>query len=163
MTPRENIHGTGLMLDGHGLLLRGRSGAGKSLLALTLLDSYDSRGLPAFLVADDRVDLEASRPGLVMHAPKTIAGMIELRGRGIVARPHVASAPLHLVIDLVDRFERLVEEDELTTVIDGVTLARAPVPEARLVPLEHQRLLVLEALRALPLKGRRRGKKALES
>ena len=38
-----------------------------------------------------------------MQAPKAIEGLIELRGRGIVSRPFVAKAPLHLVVDLVAR------------------------------------------------------------
>ena len=115
------------MLDGHGLLLRGRSGPAP-LLALTLLTA--TTPWPAGVsVADDRVDLEASRPGLVMHAPKTIAGMTSCAG-AVSRPPPRRERPLHLVIDLVDRFERLVEEDELTTVIDGAW--PVPVPEARL-------------------------------
>ena len=145
----SNIHGTGLMLGTTGLLLRGPSGSGKSTLALALLDRWEGRGQAARLVSDDRIDLMADGPGLRMQAPSAIAGLIELRGRGIVARPHLESAPLHLVIDLVDTFERMLEDEALRTDFMGVELARAPVPHSRLISLGHQVLLVAEAISAL--------------
>jgi serine kinase of HPr protein (carbohydrate metabolism regulator) len=153
-----NIHATGLVLGSTGLILRGPSGAGKSLLALELIDEWDVRGLTARLVSDDRIDVEATPKGLLMHAPKAIEGLIELRGRGIVSRPFVASAPLQLVVDLVDTLERMVEEDSLVVTLEGITLALCPVPRAGTVDSRHQVLLIREALRALsPVK--RRGKK----
>jgi len=144
-----NIHATGLVLGKTGLILRGISGAGKSLLALELLDEWEARGLPAKLVSDDRVEVEATPRGLVMHAPQNIGGLIELRGRGIVTRPYLSKATLHLVVDLVDAVERMVEEDQLVTAIEGVTLARCPVPRAGKVDSRHQLLLIREAVRAL--------------
>lgn len=146
---RTNIHATGLVLDKIGLILRGVSGAGKSLLALELLDEWEARGLDARLVGDDRIDVEATGKGLVMHAPKAIEGLIELRGRGIVSRPFVARAPVHLVVDLVDAYERMIEEDELVTELEGIALTRCPVPRAGKVDSRHQVLLIREALRAL--------------
>jgi serine kinase of HPr protein (carbohydrate metabolism regulator) len=146
---RTNIHATGLVLGDTGLILRGPSGAGKSLLALELIDSWEGQGLGAKLVSDDRIDIEASGGQLTMHAPEAIAGLIELRGRGIVRRPHVGMAPLHLVVDLVETLERMVEEDALLTTLEGVTVARCPVPRAGKVDSRHQLLLIREALRAL--------------
>jgi len=146
---RSNIHATGLVLDKTGLILRGVSGAGKSLLALELIDEWEARGLTAKMVSDDRIDIEATPKGLVMHAPKSIEGLVELRGRGIVSRPFVDKAPLHLVVDLVDTLERMVEEDALVVELEGVTLARCPVPRAGKVDSRHQVLLIREALRAL--------------
>lgn len=146
---RSNIHATGLVLGKTGLILRGPSGAGKSLLALELIDEWELRGEGAKLVSDDRIDIEATNTGLVMHAPKSIEGLIELRGRGIVSRPHVTKAPLHLVVDMVDTLERMVEEDALVTELDGVSLPRCPVPRAGKVDSRHQVLLIREALRAL--------------
>ena len=152
---RSNIHATGLVLGTTGIILRGPSGAGKSLLAIELIDEWELRGQEARLVSDDRIDVEATRTGLVMHAPKAIEGLIELRGRGIVSRPFVAKAPLHLVVDMVDTLERMVEEDALVTEIEGVTIARCPVPRAGKIDSRHQVLLIREALRALsPTKSR---------
>ena len=145
--PRINIHATGLVLGKTGLILRGPSGAGKSLLALELIDEWGAEGR---LVSDDRIDIEAGKTGLVMHAPKAIEGLIELRGRGIVTRPFVREAPLHLVVDLVETLERMVEEEALSVELFGVRLARCPVPRAGIVDPLHQLLLIREALRALP-------------
>jgi len=145
----HNIHATGLVLDGVGLILRGPSGAGKSLLALDLLDQWEARGRMARLVSDDRVDIVVEEHGLTMRAPQAIAGLAELRGRGIVSRPFLAEAPLHLVIDLVEALERVVEEDALATELFGVALPRAPVPRMGVVDARHQMLLIREGLRLL--------------
>jgi serine kinase of HPr protein (carbohydrate metabolism regulator) len=150
MSKPKNVHGTGLLLGSTGVLLRGPSGAGKSVLALSLLDRWDSRELPAFLVSDDRVDLAVTGRQLSMQAPAKLAGLIELRGRGIVSRPHKDLVTLHLVIDLVPDMARMLEEDALTTELSGITLPRAPVPYGSVISLGHQILLVVEAIAALP-------------
>jgi serine kinase of HPr protein (carbohydrate metabolism regulator) len=157
---RENIHATGLVLAGTGVILRGPSGAGKSLLALELIDAWEAGGRDARLVSDDRIDVEATANGLVMHAPKAIEGLIELRGRGIVRRPFIASAPLSLIIDLVGTLERMIEEDQLATTLLGVSVARCPVPRAGIVDSRHQMLLIREALRGLGPESRRAKKTA---
>ncbi len=148
MSKPQNVHGTGLVLGETGILLRGPSGAGKSVLSMALLDRWEGRGQAAFLVADDRVDIEDDGESLTMLAPPRLAGLIELRGRGIVSRPHQDRARLDLVIDLVPELMRLVEEEELQTEILGHILPRAPVPQAGVVSLGHQELLVVEAVRA---------------
>lgn len=156
--PRTNIHATGIVLGKTGMILRGPSGAGKSLLALELIDEWEARGLDARLVSDDRIEVEASGGRLTMHAPKAIEGLVELRGRGIVSRPFVARSTVHLVVDLVDTLERMVEEDALVTELEGVALARCPVPRAGVVDSRHQVLLIREALRTLspaPARGKK--------
>lgn len=150
-----NIHGTAIVLGGAGLLLRGPSGSGKSLLALALLDRWAARGLDAALVADDRVDLLAGPEGLTMGAPTPIAGLIELRGRGIISRPYRSPVPLHLLIDLVPDLVRMPESGAFTAELLGLVLPRVPVPQAGRIGLDHQMLLVSEALAALdPPAGR---------
>jgi len=129
-------------MQGIGLVIRGPSGAGKSLLALSLIE-WDA----ALLVADDRVDITEAAGRLVMRAPPRLAGLIELRGRGIVSRLHLPEAELRLVVDLVDGLERMPEEAKFTTDLFGHALPRAPVPRAGIADLAHQRLLVLEAIR----------------
>jgi serine kinase of HPr protein (carbohydrate metabolism regulator) len=148
MSKPVNVHGTGLVLGDFGVLLRGPSGAGKSVLSLALLDRWESRGEAAFLVADDRINVLTEADSLTMIAPPTLAGLIELRGRGIVSRPHQQRARLDLVIDLVPELMRLVEEEELQTELLGHVLPRAPVPQSGVVSLGHQQLLVVEAIRA---------------
>lgn len=149
MSESQNIHATGLVLGGTGLILRGPSGSGKSLLALDLLEQWEARGLVALLVSDDRVEIVADNGELRMRPAPNIEGLIELRGRGIVRRPFAPEAKLHLVIDLVETLERMLEEDVLVTELGGVTLPRAPVPRAGVIDARHQLLLIREAIRAL--------------
>lgn len=87
------------------MLLRGASGAGKSDLALRLL----AEGF--VLVADDRVRLAAGGGALLASAPGALAGLIEVRGLGIVRLAHRAEARVALVADLVSPglVERLPE------------------------------------------------------
>ena len=153
-----NLHGTGLVLGGIGVMLRGRSGAGKSLLALQLLDTWRDRGLEALLVADDRLDIEVKRGRLIMSAPANIAGLIELRGRGIVRRPLKQKANIDLVVDMTEELIRFLEDEELVTELEGVRVARCPVPERAIIDSAHQILLVSEAIAqcAAGKKSRRR-------
>ncbi len=130
-------------------MLRGRSGAGKSLLALQLLDLWRGRGREAYLVADDRINIEAGKHGLTMRAPPNIEGLIELRGRGIVSRPHRPEARLDLVVDMVEDLVRFLEDEAFVTELEGVELARCQVPERSVVDSAHQILLVDEALYVL--------------
>ena len=149
-----------------GVLLRGPSGAGKSVLALSLLDRWEGRGLPAFLVSDDRVDLAVTGRQLSMQAPAKLAGLIELRGRGIVSRPHtdlVTLAPRHRSGARYGAHARGRRVRDRTVWHD---LARAPVPYGSVISLGHQILLVVEAIAALGpavtkyhLKSRRFGDK----
>lgn len=149
MSDRVNIHATGVVLGRTGVLLRGPAGAGKSLLTLELIEWFTIAGNRAVLVADDRLDLAVEAGRLIMHAPPRIAGLIELRGRGIVTRPHVGMAEVGLVVDLVETLERMLEEDQFSTELLGVVVPRCPVPRHGVAGPAHQRLLVTEALRAL--------------
>ena len=93
------IHAGAVVVDGAGVLVRGASGSGKSslLLALLMADVAASR-----LVADDRVHLAAEAGRLHARAPAVISGLLEIRGQGIVAVPHIDAATIDLVVDLVD-------------------------------------------------------------
>ena len=92
------VHATCVAVDGVGVMLRGPSGSGKSDLALRLIDGG------AVLVVDDQVRLsvedgsDGSR--LIARAPGAIAGLLEVRGIGLVPVPCVASAPVALVVEL---------------------------------------------------------------
>jgi HPr kinase/phosphorylase len=99
------VHGTAIALGSDGILLRGPSGAGKSDLALRMID----QGVR--LVADDQTELRREGSDIIMSAPATIAGQLEVRGLGIMTVPSVASAPLRLIVDLVPAadIERLPE------------------------------------------------------
>ena len=89
------VHATCVAHAGRAVLLCGPSGSGKSDLALRLIDGG------AELVADDQVVLRNEDGRLIARAPEALAGRMEVRGIGIVAVAHVASAPVALAVDLV--------------------------------------------------------------
>ena len=99
------IHASTVAVDGHGILLRGASGSGKSDLALRLIDAGGR------LVADDQSELFRRGDRIFVRAPAAIAGLIEVRGIGIIRLAALAEAPLALIVDLVaaDAAERLPE------------------------------------------------------
>ena len=99
----RNIHATCVVYKRDGILLIGKSGSGKSDLALRLI------ALGAKLVADDRTDLAVKNGALIATPPKTIAGLLEIRGVGIVESPNAASARIALVVALSGNVERLPE------------------------------------------------------
>jgi serine kinase of HPr protein (carbohydrate metabolism regulator) len=97
------FHASCVAIGGRAVLIAGDSGAGKSDLALRLID----RG--AVLVSDDQVALSVEREQLLASAPETIAGQIEVRGLGIVAMPYRSPMPVALLIDLAAPTERMPE------------------------------------------------------
>ena len=82
------IHASCAARNGAGVLLIGPAGSGKSDLMLRLL----AQGFE--MVADDRVDIEAG----MARAPASLAGLLEVRGLGIVRRPFRGHARLALVV-----------------------------------------------------------------
>jgi HPr kinase/phosphorylase len=84
------IHASCAARDGHGVLLTGPPGSGKSDLLLRLLD------LGFALVADDQVEIQdrAARP------PPALAGLLEVRGLGILRLPYTPQAALALAVAL---------------------------------------------------------------
>ncbi|MBX3445812.1 MAG: HPr kinase/phosphatase C-terminal domain-containing protein [Parvibaculaceae bacterium] len=95
------LHGTCVALGARAVLLRGPSGAGKSDLAFRLIRE-DPSG-ETRLVADDQVGLREADGKLVASAPAALAGLVELRGLGLLAMPAVDEAPVALICDLVAR------------------------------------------------------------
>jgi serine kinase of HPr protein (carbohydrate metabolism regulator) len=98
------VHGTAVAMAGNALLLRGPAGSGKSDLALRLICSPPG-GLklpgPPRLVADDQCLLSRESDRILIRPHANIAGMLEVRGHGIVRLPHVAESRLALIVDLV--------------------------------------------------------------
>lgn len=120
----ETVHATCVAILGRGVLLLGASGAGKSSLALRLID----RG--AMLVGDDRICLHEDG-GLFANAPLPLAGLIELRGVGILTLPFRRKVRLALAV-VLSPAERLPEPEHWHWRDQTVPLIRidAIAPEA---------------------------------
>ena len=109
-----------------GVLIQGPSGAGKSDLALRAIAAGWR------LVADDRSLVWVSGGRLFAKAPATLAGLIEVRGLGVLPHPALDFAPLRLSVVLEsasEAVERLPEGESVR--ILGLSL-----PQIRLLPLE---------------------------
>ncbi|MCW3836728.1 HPr kinase/phosphorylase [Sphingomonas canadensis] len=125
MVSTERLHASCVAIGGQAVLIEGRSGEGKSDLALRLID----RG--AVLVSDDQTLCHRQADGtLLASPPATIAGKIEVRGLGIFEMPHAERVPVALVIAILDSPPRFPEEQR-TRHIAGVA-----VPVLALAALE---------------------------
>jgi serine kinase of HPr protein (carbohydrate metabolism regulator) len=138
--PADIIHASCVAIGDKGVLIRGRSGAGKSDLALRLID----RG--AQLVSDDYSRLERRADGR-LHAspPPRIAGLIEVRGVGLVEMPHRSAVAVALLVDLERAVERM--PDPATHDVAGVA-----VPIMAVAAFEPSTPIKIELmLKTLPL------------
>jgi len=131
-----SIHATCIRLDGAakafaaprsaGVLLLGRSGTGKSDLALRLIATG------AKLVSDDRTELFTQAGRLFARAPANIKGLMEVRGLGIVALPAAAKARVALAVTL-ERPKTRLPQREFYSPPSGLPTR---IPLIRLSPFE---------------------------
>ncbi|MFM2100322.1 MAG: hypothetical protein RLZZ366_1861 [Pseudomonadota bacterium] len=130
----ESFHASSVAIDGKAVLIAGRSGSGKSDLALRLAD----RG--AALISDDYTVLTRLEGRLIASAPETIAGKIEARGVGVVDWPAGKPAPVALMIVLGEPVPRMPERDNIRV------LAGVDVPVFALAGLEPSAPIKVELL-----------------
>ena len=100
----EIVHATTVAIDDRAVLITGRSGSGKSDLALRLLD----RGFT--LVSDDQTIVRRDGERLIASAPPRIAGKMEVRGIGIVEMQTTGDVPIALLVELTSEMERLPDD-----------------------------------------------------
>jgi len=134
----DNVHGVLMSIFGEGVLITGKSGIGKSELALDLIN----RG--HLLVADDRVDCYRVHNEIVGKAPSVLQHYLELRGVGIVdvvkvygARAYLDDIRIEFVInlehfDVETPYDRLGREESYEEIM-GISLpvVTLPVTEGR--------------------------------
>ena len=138
----ETLHVSCVARDGRAILISGRSGSGKSDLALRLID----RG--AMLVSDDYTIVRCVRGRLLAAAPPNIEGRIEVRGVGILQFETVSDVPVALFVDLERDVERLPSSRET------MTIAGVEVPLIAANALEASAPVKVEAaLRHIALKA----------
>ncbi len=104
---RATMHATAVAIAGAGLLICGKSGSGKSDLALRLID----RG--ATLISDDQVDIRRDSQILLLSPPASLAGKLEVRSLGILQSQHVSGTELKLVIDLKQHPDRFPMDSQV--------------------------------------------------
>ena len=97
MSAPLQVHASCVARSGEGVLIAGPSGSGKSDLALRLLN----RGFT--LVSDDRTDIDSG----IARPPAAIAGLLEVRGLGVLRLPFAPEAKLRLLVKLGEDTPRL--------------------------------------------------------
>ncbi len=120
----ETLHASCVAIDGRAVLIEGRSGEGKSDLALRLID----RG--GALVSDDYTICTRSNGALLGDAPANIAGKIEVRGIGVIDMPHQGRVPIALLVTILDTPPRMPEAPKKRRI------AGVDIPEVALAALE---------------------------
>lgn len=128
LAPTNNLYGVMMNIYGKGVMITGKSGIGKSELALDLIN----RG--HMLVADDVVDVSRVHNDIICHAPNLLKKMLEIRGLGIVdvtklfgANTYLNKCELDFVINLV-RLEEASNKDRLNPVNETLNVLGLEVP-----------------------------------
>jgi len=104
------INATCVAIENKGVLIVGPAGAGKSDLALRLIDQG------AQLVADDQTELKIEKTELFATAPPSIKGLFEVRYVGLMEMPRIPKARVALYIELTllhEKLERLPEYEDM--------------------------------------------------
>lgn len=133
----EMLHATTVAKGGRAVIIAGRSGSGKSDLALRLFD----RGFE--LVSDDQTMVRKNGNRLLASAPSTIKGKLEVRGIGIVEMATVDDVPVCLIVDLAEAIERMPEAGLKRTILGvaipvvGIDAMAASAPAKVEIALDH--------------------------
>lgn len=123
------MQASAVVIGGRALLIEGPPGSGKSSLTLALLD----RG--AGLIGDDGVTLTVEDDVLIASPPPHIAGLLEVRGVGIVSLSLAPPAPVALILSLGGPTpERLPETPLPRRIINGVAVPVLPFDPGTIAP-----------------------------
>lgn len=143
LAPTDNLYGVMMNIYGKGVMVTGKSGIGKSELALDLI----SRG--HMLVADDRVDVSRVHNDILCQAPRLLKKMLEIRGLGIVdvtklfgANTYLNKCNLDFIIKLV-KFDETVSKDRLNPVNEKVDILGLDIPMLTIPVTEGKSLSVI--------------------
>jgi HPr kinase/phosphorylase len=137
------VHASCVAFDARAaVLIMGRSGRGKSSLALALVE----RG--ARLVADDRTLLWRVGDALFARAPASIAGLLEVRGLGLIGLPLLRLARLAVIVD-ADAPEPPRFPDPGRVEVQGIALPCLALSRSPSFPAALQRYLLRPMVGAL--------------
>ncbi|AMJ62403.1 HPr kinase/phosphorylase [Bosea sp. PAMC 26642] len=125
----DRIHASTVAIGEAGVLIRGASGAGKSVLALGLIATAQQAGGFARLVGDDRISLAVCGGRLLARPVSPLEGLIERRGLGLTPEPYLPSVVVRLIVDIAGTEPaRMPEPEDLVERLAGIDLPRLTVP-----------------------------------
>jgi len=140
----EHIHASAVVIGEAGIIIRGRSGRGKSALALALISMASERGFFARLVGDDRIIAQRRGDKILITGALAVQGIIERRGFGLVKVEFESIAVARFVVDLLAEGEvaaRMPEAQDESATLLGVELPRLVFDESSL-PFERARAVL---------------------
>jgi serine kinase of HPr protein (carbohydrate metabolism regulator) len=144
---RLTLHASCVALGDDGVLILGAPGSGKSDLVLRLLDEpgygTGTELIHGRLVADDQTVVERRGTVLFATSPQALAGLLEIRGQGIVRVDHLPEARLSLVVRLlpVAEIERLPEVRQ-TSRLAGVALPEIAIDPSKVTAVARIRAVL---------------------
>ena len=98
------VQGTSICFNGNGYLIRGKSGSGKSSLALKMIN-YGAK-----LISDDITEIENGN----LIAPQKNKGWLEVRGIGLISGFLVCDqVPLRAILELTEEKLERIPEDKI--------------------------------------------------
>ena len=127
--PETNLHACCVVVDGSGVLITGGSGAGKTSLALGLVEACRLRNVTCGFVSDDQVLLSARNGCLFARAPHTIAGKVEIRGFGVTDIVHQGDCCIAMICELVEDGDIERMPAPLTEQVMGICVPKILVPK----------------------------------
>jgi len=92
----KKVHSTSVVIEDAGVMITGKSGFGKSDLALRLIDSG------ATLISDDVTICEKIGDSIFLFPPYETKGLLEVREIGIMTVPYIENIKLSLLVELVE-------------------------------------------------------------
>lgn len=112
----QKILATSIKLNGKAILIQGKSGSGKSFLALRLIMNHKAQ-----LISDDVTYLNPKGKFLYAETIPELAGKIEVRGVGILNLSYTTHIPVACVIQLSQtRIERMPQHKFVT--LEGIKI-----------------------------------------
>tara|TARA_B100000900_G_C20184601_1_gene555335 strand:+ start:25 stop:498 length:474 start_codon:yes stop_codon:yes gene_type:complete len=100
------LHASSIDIDGKGVVILGKSGSGKSNLAIKLIS------MGAKLISDDQTYFKLKDNKVIISKPDTTPNFIEARGIGLIKAPLVMSAKLFCFVNITNiELKRLPYEE----------------------------------------------------
>ncbi|MEN0040666.1 MAG: hypothetical protein AAF764_04945 [Pseudomonadota bacterium] len=127
-----SIHASALVLGAVGLLLRGPSGSGKSMLGHHLIAAHRAAGRHAVWVADDRVRLDLADGRIIARPVEELAGLAEFRGLDVQPVHHMENAVIDMIVDLTGSGDRIPKPMNHRLLPNGPELPLIRVPAQNL-------------------------------
>ncbi len=139
------VQASAVAIDGRGLLIEGDPGSGKSSLALALIEGG------AQLIGDDAVTVKVEGDRLMARQPPNIAGLLEVRGVGLIRLPLAPPTPVALILTLGGPLPERLPGPLPMRSIAGVAVPVLAFDPGAIAPAARARAAL--ALHGLPLNG----------